>query len=126
MKKVLSLVFVLILTAMLPKAIAQSFEVVAPTGQSLSYYIENGEAVLNGHGQISGALTIPDSVTYENVNYPVVRISSYVFTNCSDMTSVTVPATVTTIDYYAFDGCNGLTQVNYGGTLAQWVAIDFG
>ncbi len=126
MKKVLSLVFVLMLMTLLPKATAQSFESVAPTGQTLTYYLDNGEAVLNGYtGTLSGALTIPSSVMYENVSYSVTRINSWAFSSCSGMTSVTIPASITTIGYYAFGDCSGLTRANYGGTIDQWVAIDF-
>ena len=148
MKKNLSLVLVLMLMVILPKAMAQQFESVAPTGQMLIYSLDNGEAVVTGHGEISGALTIPSSVTYENVSYPVTRIQSwafssttgmtsvtlpstltyiqdYAFQSCTGLTLVTIPASVTRMDYAAFNECTSLAQVNYGGTLAQWMAIDF-
>ncbi len=137
------------LSVLMPRAWAQNFESVSPTGQTLYYQLENGGAVLTGHyGDIGGALTVPDSVTYEGVAYPVTTISGWSFNNtgitsltvgasvswiqeaafqsCQSLTSVTLPATVTQVDYIAFNDCPALTQVNYGGTLVQWMAIDFG
>lgn len=150
MKKALSVAFVLFLAVLTPQVWAQNFEAVAPTGQTLYYQLDNGGAILIGHGaDISGALTIPDSVTYEGLAYPVTRIGSDcfnwctgltsvvipstvsiiydgAFSSCQSMTSVTIAASVTQMGYAAFNDCPALTQVNYGGSLLQWMNIDFG
>ncbi|MDE5797489.1 MAG: leucine-rich repeat protein, partial [Treponemataceae bacterium] len=60
-------------------------------------------------------LEIPSSVT---------SIGSYAFEDCTSLTSVTIPASVTKIEGCAFDGCTTLDIVYYGGTLAQWCAMD--
>ena len=41
----------------------------------------------------------------------VTTIGNYAFNECSALTSVEIPATVTKIDYGAFIGCNALTSV---------------
>lgn len=74
MKKALSLAMLLMLTVLLPQAWAQQFGFVTPSGHTLYCYIDNGGAVIYSHDEINGALVIPDSVTYENASYPVVRI----------------------------------------------------
>ena len=38
-------------------------------------------------------------------------IGSYAFSECSGLTSVTIPDSVTSIGYYAFSGCSGLASV---------------
>jgi len=61
-------------------------------------YYAGGGLYLNGE-QLSGDLIIPDGVT---------RIGSWMFRNCSGLTSVTIPDSVTSIGASAFYGCNGL------------------
>ena len=46
------------------------------------------------------------------------------FRNCSMLTDVTIPNTVTKVGYYAFKGCTGLTAVRVSD-LAKWCAISF-
>ncbi|MDY6408366.1 MAG: leucine-rich repeat domain-containing protein, partial [Prevotella sp.] len=41
----------------------------------------------------------------------VTTIGEYAFFGCSGLTSVIIPNSVTTIGEYAFDGCSGLTSV---------------
>jgi len=40
--------------------------------------------------------------------------------NCTSLTSITIPVSVTAIDRAATYGCTKLTDVYYGGTRAQW------
>jgi hypothetical protein len=42
------------------------------------------------------------------------------------LTSITIPASVTSIGGYAFYDCTGLTTITFKGTVAQWNAITFG
>ena len=55
----------------------------------------------------SGAVEIPESVFYESdgETYAVTSIGVRAFYNCSALTSVTIPNSVTSIGYYAFHGC---------------------
>ena len=45
------------------------------------------------------------------------------FYNCSMLTSITIPDSVTSIGQYAFYNCSGLTDIYYTGDLAGWCAI---
>jgi hypothetical protein len=42
---------------------------------------------------------------------PVTQIGSSAFTDCSSLTSITIPAGVTDINWGAFNGCTGLTSI---------------
>ena len=65
-------------------------------------------------------LTIPA----EFLGDPVVEIYYGAFENRTDLTSVTIPTSVTSIDYDAFEGCTALTTIYYEGTRAEWDAVD--
>ncbi|MDY4513050.1 MAG: leucine-rich repeat domain-containing protein [Paludibacteraceae bacterium] len=43
-----------------------------------------------------------------------------------NLTSVTIPNSVTSIGDYAFYNCRGLTKTNYTGDIAGWCGINFG
>lgn len=54
-------------------------------------------------------------------------IADYAFYDCKELTSITLPAGLTTIGnssaYGAFYRCNGLTTINYTGDIAGWCGI---
>ena len=76
----------------------------------------------------SGNVVIPSSVTYEGTTYSVTSISSYAFTdsfNNSNLTSVSIPNSITSISKDAFIYCSSLTEVNISD-LSAWCKINFG
>lgn len=64
----------------------------------------------SGVGSYSGDVIIPESVTYNSVEYRVVAINS-AFSNCTNLTSVSIPNSVTTIGSNAFYKCTALTSI---------------
>ena len=69
------------------------------------------EVTYSGSNSYSGAVTIPESVTYNGNTYSVTRIGESAFSGCSSLTSVVIPNSVTSIGEYAFDGCSSLTNI---------------
>ncbi len=63
------------------------------------------------------SVTIPEGVT---------SIGELAFYDCNNLETIDIPASVTSIDRYAFYGCDSLAHVYYGGSSAQWSAIDIG
>lgn len=52
--------------------------------------------------EYTGAITIPSSVTFSGVTYSVTTIGKDAFRECSGVTSVTIPKSVTEVMYNAF------------------------
>ena len=67
--------------------------------------------VTNGGTAYTGAVTIPATVTWEDITYDVTAISMEAFKNCTGLTSISIPSSVSTISDQAFYGCSGLTSV---------------
>jgi len=66
----------------------------------------------------SGNVVIPESVTYNSKTYSVTSIDYWAFWECSGLTSVTIPNSVTSIDG-AFRGCSGLTSVTIPNSVTS-------
>ena len=59
----------------------------------------------------TGAIVIPSTVSSGGITYTVTAIGANAFKNCPGLTSITLPAGLTTIDNCAFSGCTGLTSI---------------
>ena len=59
----------------------------------------------------SSVVSIPSYVMYNDKHYYVTSIGSGAFSDCSGLTSVTIPEGISSIGYSAFRGCSGLTYV---------------
>lgn len=74
-------------------------------------------AVTNGYGaDYTGSIVIPERVTDGELSYVVTEIGTDAF-RMSDVTSVTIPNSVTKIGALAFNGCSSLTSVNFPSSL---------
>ena len=115
MKQFFQSTYFLLLALLLPAtALAHDFEV-----GGIYYYIWDNEARVMYRGtsytefsnEYSGSVTIPSTVTYNGTTYPVIGIVAQTFRNCTGLTSVSIPNSVTYIGNYVFAGCSGLTSI---------------
>ena len=60
-------------------------------------------------------VALPDSMAW---------IGALAFANCAELTRIVIPAGVKRIGSMAFSGCHVLKTITFGGTAAQWEAID--
>ena len=59
----------------------------------------------------SGAVVIPNEVTYNNKTLKVTSIGNNAFDDCTKLTSITIPNSVTSIGRCAFYACSNLTSI---------------
>ncbi|MBR5844180.1 MAG: leucine-rich repeat protein [Bacteroidaceae bacterium] len=69
--------------------------------------------------EYTGAVVIPESVTYQGVTYSVTSIGESAFSNSANLTSVTIPSSVTSIGDYAFSWCTNLTSVTIPSSVTS-------
>ena len=116
--------------------------------EDIRYALKDNVAMV-ARNACSGDIVIPASVEYKGKQYPVTSIGSSAFSECSSLTSITIPSSVTSIDYSAFEDCNSLTTITipsgvtiidtwtfygcdnlqdvyYGGNEEQWTQIQIG
>ncbi len=73
----------------------------------------------------SNASYISSDITSITIPDSVTKIGCEAFVSCSNLTSITIPNSVTSIGDYAFYNCSNLTAV-YITDIAKWCALDFG
>ena len=128
-KQLLSFVTLLCVVCLTPaRALAYDFEVggiyynITSSSNPLTAEVtHNG----NGSGSYAGAITIPETVTYNNVTYSVTSIGAVAFQNCSGLTSIEIPASVTSIGMLAFDDCTGLTSIEIPASVTYIYEMAF-
>ena len=75
------------------------------------YEVEDDGAVVVETTQTAGTVAIPSEID----GYPVTALGAGVFENCTNLTAVTIPSSVTNIGSEAFGNCGGLTNIVFEG-----------
>lgn len=123
----------------LPESVTEQFAIAAGAEESIVASGECGEQItwkLDSEGMltIGGEGDIPQFKTpwfdYKNdiksivIEEGVTNIVWGVFYNYRNVTSVTIPASVSDISYYAFPGCSSLTALHVDPDNAEYTSVD--
>ena len=92
------------------------------SAQELTYYIYTDHLTVSGYTESVTALVIP----YTEDGKAITAIADAALKDQTELTSVTIPASVTIIGDSALAGCSSLTTIRYQGTQTEWAAIDKG
>lgn len=66
-----------------------------------------------------GDVVIPETIEVDGTVYSVTSLDHYCFSDCSDLTSVTIPNSVTTLGIYCFRYCYGLTSITIPNSVTS-------
>jgi len=140
MKKLL---FLALMTILWHSTLAYDFSAVAPSGQTLFYNFVSGGVEVTYPNYVEyeeefevfvsyyynyikplGNLTIPDSVSYNGNTYPVIAIGDHAFYECTGLTSLTIPNSISSMGTRAFFGCNNIDLVNYNAVNCSYSSLD--
>ena len=69
------------------------------------------EVIKNDNGKYKGDVTIPATVSHNGKDYTVTSISENAFLDCTTLTSISIPATVTKLYGSSFINCAGLQEI---------------
>ena len=138
MKKIYSFLLALVLTCL---SASSAWAQTTFTENNLLYVVRSSTEktvalalrVASGTSDTSaytGAVSIPSTVTHDGVTYTVIAINTKAFKN-STVTSVTIPATVTTIGEAAFDNTYQLKKLTFSDastpiSIVTRYYLDFG
>ncbi len=82
--------------------------VIAATEGYYTYSVSNNQATITTvNKEINGSISIPSSLG----GYTVTKIGVGAFRNCSKLTSIYIPSTISVISGSAFDSCSRLTTI---------------
>lgn len=73
---------------------------------------------------ISGIVTVQNSVTYKDATYTVTELEENAFHGCNLVTAVKLPSSLNKLGGYSIAYCALLEKVEFEGTRAQWDAIE--
>ena len=91
----------------------QHARVVPPLYPNMHYNADSTESSSwYGYAQPQGDVVVPESVVFNGTNYPVTAVEAYTFYRCYDVTSVTLPVTVTYLEHDAFWLATSLQSVS--------------
>ena len=135
MKRVSVLLFALLLAGQV-WADNFDFSAVCSSGQTLYYKITSNsepytvkvtypKGSYSGYTEPSGEVIIPQNVLYLGKNFSVTCIGDRTFEYCDDITSVTIPNTVTNIDSRVFYSCDKLKSINIPNSVTSIASSAF-
>lgn len=115
--------YCILLTCMLCSISAKAeFDTRAKYGIELLYYyldFSSMEAIIADRNSYSGSLVIPEKLYSRWGTFTITGIYAFAFDDCDDLTSITIPNSVTSIGDSAFSSCSGLTSITIPNSVTS-------
>ena len=107
-----------LLTAM---SMAMNAETIEYTDGDFKYSLETETktAALSKYSGSATEVTIPESVTHDDVTYSVTRLGDKCFSYCSSLTSIDIPSSVTSLGDECFSYCSSLTSIDIPSSVTS-------
>ena len=74
----------------------------------------------------TGKVSIPATIDCNGTVYTVTRIGPYAFSQCTNLTAIEFPGSLTSIEREAFSGCSGLTTLDLPSSITNIGYTAFG
>lgn len=134
MKKTLTLVLLLAISALSQQVAAHDVEVdgiyynLNTSAKTAAVTFQGSSYSSSAATYYTGDVTIPSTFVNpdDNETYTVTSIGERAFYYCSSVTSVTMPSTVTSIGGVAFQHCSSMTEVNFSDKITSIADWSFG
>ena len=68
--------------------------------------------VTKGNNKYSGDISIPETVMFMDKVFKVTQVGNNAFGNCTGLTSVSLPNSITSLSDYCFSGCTSLETIS--------------
>ena len=115
MKKIVSLSLLLALLLCVFSISASANATVLSDGSTYEINAEDKTATLVTWAGDPAAIQVPETITADGVTYTVTAVGSQAVTKKAELTSLTLPASVTLINGAAFRGCTALASITAPG-----------
>ena len=79
--------------------------------EGIEYVIKDEKAIVNKCIENNTEVIIPSTIEINGTTYNVTSIKGYAFTECDNLTSITLPNSLTSIGEGAFYNCSSLTNI---------------
>ena len=120
LKSFVVLVVVMLMTASSAMAEDVKYEVI----DGLRYFLETGtktaSLMANTKDKYSGDIVVPEKVkSSDGMEYSVTSLGGSCFSDCSGLTSITIPSSVTALGVACFKGCCFLTSITIPSSVTS-------
>lgn len=85
----------------------------------------SGSGAMEDYNYLFDPSWVSNSITTIIINEGVTHIGAYAFIEATNVTSVTIPTSVTSIGESAFGASPKIARINYNGSPNEWASITF-
>ena len=112
--------FIMLVVMMLMTASSAMAEVIDGLRYVLDPVKKTATLLPKKYWNYSGDIIIPEKIKgNDGVEYVVTAFEERCFSDCSGLTSITIPSSVTSLGDYCFDGCSGLTSITIPSSVTS-------